>query len=71
MSFAGFLVIFLGLAFEQSLLQINLSISLSGYGVRSDGKTVFINASVCDLAYTPSNKPVVFDIQIPGGFDKG
>ena len=22
-----------------------------GYGVRSDGKTVFVNASTCDLAY--------------------
>ena len=53
------------------LNKLTLIISLLGYGVRSDGKTVFINASVCDLAYTPSNKPVVFDIQIPEGFDKG
>ena len=53
------------------LNKLTLIISPSGYGVRSDGKTVFINASVCDLAYTPSNKPVVFDIQIPEGFDKG
>ena len=41
-----------------------------GYGVRSDGKTVFVNASVCDLAYNPSNKPIVFDVQIPDGYDK-
>jgi len=41
-----------------------------GYGVRSDGKTVFVNASICDLAFKPSNKPIAFDVAIPPGFDK-
>ena len=41
-----------------------------GYGVRSDGKTVFVNASTCDLAYSPKNKPIVFDIALPAGHSK-
>lgn len=41
-----------------------------GYGTRSDGRTVFINASICDLAYNPSNKPIVFDIPLPAGQTK-
>lgn len=41
-----------------------------GYGIRSDGRTVFINASICNMNYMPSNKPVVFDIPIPEGFSK-
>jgi Icc-related predicted phosphoesterase len=32
------------------------------YGVTSDGKTVFINASTCDINYMPNNPPIVFDI---------
>lgn len=34
------------------------------YGVSSDGKTIFINASTCDINYMPNNPPVVFDIAI-------
>lgn len=34
------------------------------YGVTSDGKTVFINASTCDINYMPNNLPIVFDIAI-------
>lgn len=41
-----------------------------GYGVRSDGKTVFVNASTCDLAFSPKNKPIVFDIALPDGQTK-
>jgi hypothetical protein len=48
---------------------IFVSIS-KGYGVRSDGRTVFINASLCDLNYMPTNRPVVVDIPIPKGFNK-
>jgi predicted phosphodiesterase len=33
-----------------------------GYGVCRQGKTVFVNASVCDEQYRPVNKPVVMDI---------
>jgi len=36
-----------------------------GYGVRSDGKILFINASTCDINYLPCNPPVVFDVTIP------
>lgn len=28
----------------------------------TDGRTVFINASTCDINYMPNNYPVVFDI---------
>ena len=37
----------------------------SGYGVRSDGKVLFINASTCDTNYLPCNPPVVFDVPKP------
>lgn len=32
------------------------------YGVMSDGRTVFINATTCDINYLPNNSPVVFDM---------
>ncbi|KAL3271831.1 hypothetical protein HHI36_022300 [Cryptolaemus montrouzieri] len=41
-----------------------------GYGVSSDGKIIFINASTCDINYVPKNLPVVFDIPLPEGFTK-
>lgn len=34
------------------------------YGVMADGRTVFINATTCDINYLPNNPPVVFDIEI-------
>jgi predicted phosphodiesterase len=33
------------------------------HGVMTDGRTVFINASTCDINYKPNNSPVVFDIE--------
>ena len=42
----------------------------TGYGVTSDEHTTFINASMCDMYYTPINPPVIFDIEIPDGFTK-
>ncbi|XP_055704128.1 UPF0046 protein C25E10.12 [Phlebotomus papatasi] len=41
-----------------------------GYGVTSDGKIIFINASTCDINYLPNNPPVVFDITLPPGFTR-
>lgn len=41
-----------------------------GYGVSSDGKIIFINASTCDINYKPSNLPVVFDVPLADGFSK-
>jgi hypothetical protein len=41
---------------------------IAGYGVRSDGKVVFVNASTCDINYRPVNSPIVFDVTIPEGF---
>ena len=41
-----------------------------GYGVRSDGQTTFINASICNVNGLPNNKPIVFDIEIPEGYSK-
>lgn len=41
-----------------------------GYGITSDGKIIFINASTCDINYLPHNPPVVFDITLPPGFSK-
>jgi len=36
-----------------------------GYGIRSDGRVVYVNASTCDINYTPCNPPVVFDVPLP------
>eukprot|EP00164_Ancoracysta_twista_P000877 GFYU01001153.1.p1 GENE.GFYU01001153.1~~GFYU01001153.1.p1 ORF type:complete len:288 (-),score=8.49 GFYU01001153.1:384-1199(-) len=33
-----------------------------GYGVTTDGKTRYINASTCTLRYRPTNPPIVFDL---------
>ncbi|XP_033223132.1 UPF0046 protein T07D4.2 isoform X2 [Belonocnema kinseyi] len=41
-----------------------------GYGISTDGKIIFINASTCDLNYLPSNPPIVFDITLPPGIQK-
>ncbi|XP_045585340.1 metallophosphoesterase MPPED2 [Procambarus clarkii] len=41
-----------------------------GYGVTTDGKIIFINASTCNINYVPVNPPIVFDIPIPPGFSK-
>lgn len=50
---------------------LNLIILSSlGYGISSDGKIIYINASTCDLNYLPSNPPIVFDITLPPGVEK-
>ncbi|XP_047481444.1 metallophosphoesterase MPPED2-like [Penaeus chinensis] len=41
-----------------------------GYGVTSDGKIIFINASTCNINFVPINPPIVFDVPIPSGFSK-
>ena len=41
-----------------------------GYGVRSDGRVVFVNASTCDINYLPCNPPIVFDVPLPPGQTK-
>jgi len=33
-----------------------------GYGVYDNGKTTFVNASICTPNYNPTNKPIVIDI---------
>ncbi|XP_044763145.1 UPF0046 protein C25E10.12 [Coccinella septempunctata] len=41
-----------------------------GYGVSSDGRIIFINASTCDINYIPKNLPIVFDVPLPEGCSK-
>lgn len=41
-----------------------------GYGVTSDGKIIYINASTCDISYIPNNLPIVFDMPLLQGFEK-
>lgn len=36
-----------------------------GYGISSDSKIIYINASTCDINYLPNNPPIVFDITLP------
>lgn len=33
-----------------------------GYGEQRDGETLFVNASMCDLRYAPTQAPVAFDL---------
>lgn len=42
-------------------------ITFTGYGVRTDGTTIYINASSCTQSYEPSNPAIVFDMPIPPG----
>ncbi|KAE9554350.1 hypothetical protein FO519_002460 [Halicephalobus sp. NKZ332] len=39
-------------------------------GCTTNGKTVFINASICTHSLSPSNYPIVFDVEIPDNFKK-
>ncbi|CAL4222591.1 unnamed protein product, partial [Meganyctiphanes norvegica] len=41
-----------------------------GYGITTDGKIIYINASTCNVNYVPVNPPVVFDVPIPAGLTK-
>lgn len=41
-----------------------------GYGITSDGKIIYVNASTCDINYLPHNNPIVFDITLPAGVSK-
>ena len=36
-----------------------------GYGTSSDGTTVYVNASTCNLKYRPLNAPIVVDVRKP------
>lgn len=36
-----------------------------GYGVTTDGQTMFVNAAICDVHYRPCNPPIVFDLPTP------
>ncbi|XP_050423284.1 UPF0046 protein C25E10.12 [Adelges cooleyi] len=38
-----------------------------GYGISTDGKIIYINASSCDLQYLPVHHPIVFDVALPKG----
>ena len=38
------------------------SLSLDG-GITTDGQTVYINASMCDIRYSPEQHPIVFDME--------
>ena len=42
-----------------------------GAGISSNDRTVFINASICDLAYQPVNPPIPYQLEVSaGGNDK-
>jgi Icc-related predicted phosphoesterase len=33
-----------------------------GYGTFNNGKTTFVNASICTAGYEPTNKPIIIDL---------
>ncbi|KAI4469219.1 metallophosphoesterase [Holotrichia oblita] len=41
-----------------------------GYGVSTDGKIIYVNASTCDINYMPNNPAIVFDFTLPKGHIK-
>ncbi|XP_022232746.2 UPF0046 protein C25E10.12 [Drosophila obscura] len=41
-----------------------------GYGITSDGRIIYVNASTCDINYLPNNPPIVFDVTLPPGTSK-
>nr|CAD7456266.1 unnamed protein product [Timema tahoe] len=43
---------------------------IGGYGISTDGKIIYINASTCDLNYLPTNPAIVFDVTLPLGCTK-
>ena len=49
---------------------VNKNCILTGYGITTDGRTQFINASTCTLRYKPVNPPIVFDFPVPEGHSK-
>lgn len=41
-----------------------------GYGITTDGQTMFVNAAICNVHYKPVNAPIIFDIRLPEGASK-
>ncbi|XP_063422842.1 metallophosphoesterase MPPED2-like [Mytilus trossulus] len=41
-----------------------------GYGLTTDGETLFINASSCTKGYKLCNPPMIFDVPLPSGQSK-
>lgn len=41
-----------------------------GYGITTDGVTIYINASTCTLRYRPDNPAIIFDLPLPEGHSK-
>jgi hypothetical protein len=41
-----------------------LTVQWHSYGVYEDKETLFINASTCTYSYMPTNRPIVFDVEI-------
>jgi Icc-related predicted phosphoesterase len=38
-----------------------------GYGIYNNGKTTFVNASICTVNYIPQNKPIVIELKENNG----
>ncbi|XP_067685660.1 UPF0046 protein C25E10.12-like [Haliotis asinina] len=41
-----------------------------GYGMYTDGQTVFVNAAMCTKGYRPVQAPIIFDFPLPKGHSK-
>lgn len=41
-----------------------------GYGLATDGTTLYANASICTVAYKPMNPPICIDLDLPSGYSK-
>jgi Icc-related predicted phosphoesterase len=49
---------------EESNIVLNIFGHIhEGYGVYTNDKTTFVNASICTADYRPTNKPIIIDLQ--------
>lgn len=58
-----FLII--GRNLQQLLQYMFLCVSYAGHGITTDNHTIFINCAVCDMEYSPVQKPIIFDFPTP------
>ena len=45
-------------------------VTFTDYGLRTDGKTLYANASICTIMYRPTQRPICIDIDLPPGSTK-
>ena len=50
--------------------QDHFCVTFTDYGLRTDGTTLYANASICTIMYRPTQRPICIDIDLPPGSTK-